>query len=183
LLHIRRLKRDGHLTKEEVLAEIQNLLHVVEDDSDSESESDDENDDKQLDTYNIVKIKQPQTLYRYVHRLNGKISLSKMKTDQSYGTYFLKNYADVSDLSDASESVVDDSDFDNDDDDDDIVTETQSSQNNLPIEQKHNLDDIREKILEHDRQQVRGIQLANAGANNLKVINNYSVTSQTCMLM
>ena len=187
MLHIRRLKRDSHLSKEEVLAKIKELVPMIVDDSDNDSESDDENnvenDDKQLDTYNIAKIKQPKTSYRYVHSLNGKISLSKMKTDQSHRSYFLKYYARISSISDAPESMIDDSDVDNNDEDDDTVTETLSSQINLPIEQKHNLDDILEKTVEHDQQQIKGIELANAGANNLKVINNYSVTSQTCMLM
>ncbi|CAF1361471.1 unnamed protein product [Rotaria sordida] len=67
--------------------------------------------------------------------------------------------------------------------DDDIISETQSNEINSSIEQEHNLDDIREKTLEYNRQQVKGIQLANAGANNLKIINSYSVTSSTCIII
>jgi predicted small metal-binding protein len=151
------------------------------DDFDSDIGSGDEMDDKQLGIHNMRKMIQPLTSYRYVHRLNGKLSSSKMKTDESYRTYFLKTYAGILDLADTSETMVDDSDID--DDDDDVVIETQSPQINSPIEQEHNLDDIREKTLEHDRQQIKGIQLANAGANNPKVINNYSVTSNACLLL
>jgi len=152
-------------------------MDMSSDDYESEIGSDQELDDKQSNIYNRRKIIQPITSYRYLHRFNGKHSLSKMKTDQSYRIHFLKNYADVSDLPETSDIVIEDSDID-DDDDDDIVNENQ-----LPIEQEHNLDDIREKTLEYDRQQIKGIQLANAGTNNLKIINNYSVTSSTCIIM
>ncbi|CAF3960792.1 unnamed protein product, partial [Rotaria sordida] len=77
---------------------------------------------------------------------------------------------------DSSNLVIDDSEVD---DDDDIISETQSNEINSSIEQEYNLDDIRAKTLEHNRQQVKGIQLANADANNLKIINSYSVTSST----
>ncbi len=155
-------------------------MDLSSDDSDGDFGNDNEMDSKQLDIHNMGKIIQPVTSYRYVHRLNGKHTLTKMKTDQSFRTYLLKNYADVSDLPDTSEIMIDDSDVD---DDDDIVIQNHSSEMNPSIEQEHNLDDIREKTLEFDRQQIKGIQLANAGANNPRVINNYSVTSHTCMLM
>jgi len=159
---------------------MEHFLDRSSSDYESEIESDHEKDGKQLDTYNIRKIIQPITSYRYVHRFNGKHLLSKMKNDESYRTYFLKNYAAIYNLPDTSEIVIDDSDID---DDDDIVIENQSPIINSSIEEKHNLDDIHEKTLEYDRQQVKGIHLANAGANNLKIINNYSVTSSTCILM
>ena len=44
------------------------------------------------------------------------------------------------------------------------------------------LNDIRQKALEYDRQQLKGIQLANAGDGNLRIVNNYAVTSTTCNL-
>ncbi|CAF4750594.1 unnamed protein product [Rotaria sp. Silwood1] len=106
-------------------------------------------DDKEIDAYQTRKVIQPITSYRYVHRLNAKFSLSKMKSDKSYRRYFLKNYAGFPDQSDASDFAIDDSDKD-DDDDDDIVIENQSSINNTSTDQQqqqqqHNLDDIHEK--------------------------------------
>ncbi|CAF3919777.1 unnamed protein product, partial [Rotaria sordida] len=88
----------------------------------------------------------------------------------------ITSYRYVRRVVDSSNLVIDDSEVD---DDDDIISETQSNEINSSIEQEYNLDDIRAKTLEHNRQQVKGIQLANADANNLKIINSYSVTSST----
>ncbi|CAF1289459.1 unnamed protein product [Rotaria sordida] len=80
----------------------------------------------------------------------------------------ITSYRYVRRVVDSSNLVIDDSEVD---DDDDIISETQSNEINSSIEQEYNLDDIRAKTLEHNRQQVKGIQLANADANNLKIIN------------
>jgi hypothetical protein len=173
LLYIRNLKRNSYSAAKHVADQLQSFMDMSSDDYESEIGSDD--DDKQSSIYNKRKIIQPITSYRYVHRFNGNHSLTKMKNDESYRIHFLKTYAAVSDLPDTSEIVIEDSDID--DDDDDIVSE-----NKLPIEEEHNLDDIREKTLQYDRQQIKGIQLANAGTN-IKIINNYSVTSSTCIIM
>ncbi|CAF1023045.1 unnamed protein product [Adineta steineri] len=45
------------------------------------------------------------------------------------------------------------------------------------------LDDIRQKTIEYDQKQIRGIQFANAGTGNLTIINNHSVTSETCNII
>jgi hypothetical protein len=53
-------------------------------------------------------------------------------------------------------------------------------------EQQHvemDLNDIRQKAVEYDRQQLKGIQFANASNGNPKVVNNYAVTSNTCTLI
>ncbi|CAF0986663.1 unnamed protein product [Adineta steineri] len=47
---------------------------------------------------------------------------------------------------------------------------------------KHDMNDIHQKVVEYDQQQLTGVQLANVGNRNLKIINNYSVTSSTCSL-
>jgi hypothetical protein len=171
----RNLKRDSHSAGQHIVDQIEKFNDMSSDDYDSDIEGDQEIDGEQFDTFKGKKMIQPITSYRYVYRLNGKLSLSKMKTDQSYQKYFLKNHAEILKLVDTSEIVIDDSD---NDDDDDIMIENQSS--NI---QQHNLDDIREKTLEYDRQQIKGIQLANAGVNNLRITNNYSVTSSTCTLL
>ncbi|CAF4737356.1 unnamed protein product, partial [Rotaria sp. Silwood1] len=41
------------------------------------------------------------------------------------------------------------------------------------------LDDIRQKSFEYEQKQLKSVQLANAGKENLKIINSYSVTSTT----
>ena len=181
VLYVRSLKRDSHSAAKHIVEQMETFMDNSSDDYDSDIGNDNEMDSKQLGIHNMGKIIQPITSFRYVHRLNGKLSLTKMKTDQSWRTHFLKNYADASDLPDTSEIVIDDSDAD--DDDDDIVIQNHSSDMNPSIKQEHNLDEIREKTLEYDRQQIKGIELANAGANNPRVINNHSVTSSTCTLM
>ena len=54
------------------------------------------------------------------------------------------------------------------------------------VTQQHmgdDMNDIRQKVIEYEQQQVTGVQLANVGNQNLKIINNYSVTSNTCSLL
>ncbi|UJR24207.1 hypothetical protein I4U23_027173 [Adineta vaga] len=48
---------------------------------------------------------------------------------------------------------------------------------------KHDLSDIRRKVIEYDQQQLKGVQLANAGSQNLKVLNSHPITSNTCTLL
>ncbi|CAF1447420.1 unnamed protein product [Adineta ricciae] len=48
---------------------------------------------------------------------------------------------------------------------------------------KHDLSDIHRKVIEYDQQLLKGIQLANAGSTNLKVLNSHSITSNTCTLL
>jgi hypothetical protein len=176
----RNLKRDSHSAGKNIVEQIEKFHDMSSDDYDSDIESDKEMNDKQLDTYKTKQTNQPITSYRCVYRLNGKLSLSKMKTDESYGEFFSKTHAEILELAEASKIVIDDSD---DDDDGDVVIENQSPVVDHSNEQQHNLDDIREKTVEYDRQQMKGIQLANAGANNLRITNNYSVTSSTCTLL
>lgn len=152
------------------------------DDYDSDADGDDEPNNKQLAAYIMKKTPKVITSYRYVHRLNPKVSLSKMKDDEDYEKYFLAQFAESSYDPKMFDIVIDDSDID-ENDDADVVIENQSSGNHNAAEQETNLDDIRQKALEHNQQQIKGIHLANAGANNIKVVNNYSVTSSTCALM
>ena len=172
----RTLKRDSYSAGKTIVEQVQNYLDMSSDDYDSDLDSDDQaqyND-------NTRKVIQPITSFRYVSRLRGKLPLAKMHNEESYRLHFLKNYAGISMIDKTSEITIDDSDVD--DDDDDIVTVNPVPVTNSGNEQTHNLDDLRAKSLEYDRQQIKGIQLANAGANNLKIINNYSVTSSTCVL-
>lgn len=160
-------------------------MDISSDDYETDMDSDDEsnNNNNQLQIYTTNKTIRPICSFRFIRRLNGKFSLEKMKTDDNYRLYFLyKCLQNNLELPDESKVMIDDFDTDNDDDDD-IIVENQTPVINSSNNQEHNLDDIREKALEHDRQQIKGIQLANAGQNNLKIVNNYSVTSNTCTLL
>jgi FtsZ-interacting cell division protein YlmF len=150
-----------------------NFLNMSSDDADSDEESENEMESKQL---NVSATQKTITSYRFVHRLHGRHSLARMKSDELHRTFFMREYGGFVSLPDVTENVIDDSD------DDDVDTGPPPTTDSH-VEQEHNLDDIREKTLEHDRQQLKGVHLANAGANNLKIVNHSSVTSSTCTLL
>ena len=139
------------------------------DDNDSDLDEDaNDKDDSGQNIYAVKRTKAPTTSYRFVHRLNCKFTASKMKIDQFARTCFCYRVRDV--------AVIDDSDVDTDDNNDVITANTSL------VAETHNLNEIREKIIEHERQQIKGVQLANANTTNPTIINDYSVTSSTCVL-
>ena len=74
-------------------------------------------------------------------------------------------------------SLADDSD-----DDDDVVVVLSP----IKHEEKdftNDLKEIHQRVVQHDQEQMKGIQFANAGTDNLKVVNSYSVTSTSCTLL
>jgi hypothetical protein len=130
------------------------------------------------------KLVQPVSLFRFVTRLNVRHSLSKMSNDKEIRSKVIAVCSNQSETLDIT-STVDDSDNENDDDDNDVQSPPDLINQN--DEQQHHVDidlnDIRQKALEYDRQQIKGIQFANAGNGNLKVVNNYPITSNTCILI
>ncbi|CAF3724767.1 unnamed protein product [Rotaria socialis] len=177
----RNLKRDSHSAGNHIVEQIETFMEMSSDDFDTDFEDDQELENKEFDVYKVKKMTTPTTSYRYIHRLNKKISLSKIENDEVHKKQFIKNYVDTAKVKGDPGIVINVSD--DDDDDDDVFIEDQPSVDNNSTEQETNLDGIRQKVLEHDQQQIKGIYLANAGANNIKIVNNYSVTSSTCMLM
>ena len=49
--------------------------------------------------------------------------------------------------------------------------------------EKHNLDYLRQKASEFEQQKLKGIQLTNAGTNDLPILSSHPVTSSTCSLI
>ena len=141
--------------------------------SSDDSYSDEEMESKEV---NICATQKTTASYRFVHRLHGRHPLARMKNDELHRTHFLREYGGAISLPPVTENLIDDFD------DDDVVPDP-SPTIDCHEEQEHNLDDIREKTLVHDREQLKGIHLANAGANNLKIVNHSSVTSSTCTLL
>ncbi|CAF4992290.1 unnamed protein product, partial [Rotaria sp. Silwood1] len=132
-----------------------------EDDSNTKSN----NDGKAI----IQKNQRPISLLRFVTRLDGRHLLSKMSSDAELQSKALTLFSEDSESFDMAQ-IIYDSDNENHNDDHDVeypgaVTTAMTEQQ--PIE--HDLDDIRQKTLEHNRQQLKGIQFANAGDGNLKV--------------
>ena len=154
-------------------------MEMSSDDFDTDFENDQELEGKEFDVYKVNKMIVPTTSYRYIHHLNKKFSLSKIENDEVHKKHFVNTFVDTSKVMGGPDIVIND----DDDDDDDIVIEDQTPLDHNSTEQETNLDDIRQKVLQHNQQQIKGIHLANAGANNIKVVNNYSVTSSTCTLM
>lgn len=138
----------------------------------------------------VHKSLQPVTRYRFVTRLNIRHSLSKMSNDSEIRSKVMALCANNCEALDIAK-VTDDSENENypdDDDDDDVqspnmIIQSEGKQQQQLQPTNIDLNDIREKATEYDRQQIKGIQLANAGNGNLRVVNNYAVTSNTCTLI
>ncbi|CAF3991279.1 unnamed protein product [Rotaria magnacalcarata] len=124
----------------------------------------------------------PISLYRCVTRFNGRHSLAKMSNDYEILKKVGSIWSGNSDSIDITQ-LVNDSDQEDHDDDNDVQT---TDQINRVEDQQQSmevaLNDIRQKRLEYDRQQIKGVQFSNVGDGNLKVVNNSSVTSSTCIL-
>jgi len=157
-----------------------------------EKESDFEDDDTELDHHHRTKksdyktttqkLAQPVCLFRVVTRLNGPHSLSKMINDKEIRAKVVAVCLNQSGTFDIAK-MVDDCDNENYDDDNDVESPGLIAQSEEEQYVDIDLNDIRQKALEYDRQQLKGIQFANAGNGNLRVVNNYAVTSNTCTLI
>ncbi|CAF0992020.1 unnamed protein product [Adineta ricciae] len=165
----RQLKRDSHSAARKLVEQMDAFEDMSSDDNASDlDENENDKDDSGPNIYAVKQTKAPTTSYRFVHRLNCKFTTSKMKIDQFARTRFCDNPQ--------GEAVTDDSDVDADDNNDVIIEKASL------VPETHNLDEIREKTIEHERQRIKGVQLANANTTNPTIINDYSVTSSTCAL-
>jgi hypothetical protein len=144
--------------------------------SDDGGSSDDDDDDPIGHQPRTQTSVTPVCLLRFVTRLNGRRPLSKMRNDASMVSQM------ISYLSNSSEresycQAIDDSDSD------EVVESPQPALTTVQQPCSDDLQDIHQTILQYDEQQIKGLQLANAGGGNLKLVNNYSVTSSTCALI
>ena len=136
-------------------------------------EEPDFSDEKDRTTQKTVP---PTTLLRFVTRLTGRHSLSKMSNDPAMASQMLTMFSSDSDNQNVAD-LIQDSESDDDVECLNLISSTIQQQS------ANDSQDIHQKILQHEQQQIKGIQLANAGSGNLKVVNNYSVTSSTCVLV
>ena len=131
----------------------------------------------------MQKVSRPITLLHFVTRLDGCQTLSNMSRSQDLHSKAIDFYINGSNSIDITQ-IIDNSDNRKVNNNDDhnveypIGISTTIEQNRV----EHDLNDIHRKALEYDQQQIKGIQFANAGDGNLKVINNHTVTSNTCTL-
>ena len=146
------------------------------DDCDSDISSDSDGDNDEI-FHKTNKIASPHTFYRFVRRLNGRYSSEKMHNEDVYREKFIAEYCDAK-MSPTWHDLIEDSD-------EEQQPEIQSPTmiETTTTEDHFNIDEIRQKTKEFDRQQIKTIQLANADSNNPKILNNVTVTSSTCVIM
>lgn len=143
---------------------------------DDEKETDVTTKKKKKDPLTVQKYASPNAMFRFVTRLNGHHSVSKMRSDQEIRSQVVSVLTADSPTLDITE-IVHDSDDENHDDDNDVQIP------DVAIRTVADLNDIRQKTLEYDQKQIKGIQFANAGDKNLKVVNDYAINSSTCTLI
>ncbi|CAF4749468.1 unnamed protein product [Rotaria sp. Silwood2] len=128
---------------------------------------------------NVQKFASPTSLFRIVTRLNGRHSLSKMRNDEEIRSQVMTISLDNSETVDMTK-MVNNSDDENYDDNNDVQVPdfviTTDEHKNIDAD----LNDIRQRTLEFNKNQIKGIQFANAGDRNLKIANNHAITSSTC---
>lgn len=183
----------------DALSENQKLVKHMEEcadvDSSSDDDSDDGNDDvktesspsnKQHGAMTAEQNPAPTTLYAFLKNSKGRFSQTKMMNGDEFRERISKLKSSETRTAEMALLLNDSTEEKENncvDDDQDVTfvnnTEVTNEQQNMD----QALDDIRQKTIEHDRQQLKGIQLANAGDGNLKVVNSYPVTSSTCNLI
>lgn len=152
---------------------IKHLDNMANDDSSEEDDKvnleadEDEMKKDQLTKNPIQKCVAPISRFRFVTRLAGEYSPSKMSDEKERRRQMLDLISDRWKDLDVSSLA---------DDDDDVVQPTVK-------DFADDVKDINEKVVQHDQEQLRGIQFANAGSENLKVVNSYSVSSKSCTLI
>ena len=130
------------------------------------------------------KSVQSTSFFRFVTRLNNRHPLSKMSNDEEIRTKVVYICYHNPDVLDIVQMVHDSKDEIHDgDDDNDVVSPIVVVQNGKQQDIDADLDDIRQKVVEYERQQLKGVQFINASDGNPKILNNYSVTSTTCTLI
>lgn len=184
---------------DEAKAKNTQLVKHIEDcatfDSSSDEESGDEMDADQAEhllatkIYGIDNPKQspaPKTHYRHITHLNTRNFRTKMINIEQYREQVSKLQSietRTTEIASIAKDSADEHEHKCTDDDEDVKFVINPLPTDTQVNMDQALDDIRQKAVEHDRQQLKGIHLANAGDGNLKVVNSYTVTSSTCILI
>ncbi|CAF1355188.1 unnamed protein product [Rotaria magnacalcarata] len=155
-----------------------------EDESNFESDEEEAASSKtkrRKDSRTVRTIASPISIFRLVTRLNGRHSLSKMRNDEIIRSQINTVFMESSEASKIASMAQDSDDDDHDDDDVQVPNVTIRADRDKNIETA--LNDIRQKNSVYDEQQIKGVQFANAGDQNPKVVNNYAMNSSTCNLI
>ena len=145
---------------------------------DEESDFEDEKKGKPEFKTKIHTVTPPTGLIRLVTGLSNRNTLEKFHKDpKEFGTR-MKSLFNAGENTDVKQYI--------DDSDSEEIEESHppiSVQKTKSSPSSDDLQEIHQKVLQHDEEQIKGIQLANAGSGNPKVLNNYSVTSKSCSLI
>ena len=147
--------------------------------SSSEEESDDEKEEiSHSHNPSSVEITVPPIgQVRFVTRFASRNSPSTMSKDPEKFDAMRKIFSQNAEQTFITE-LINDSDLEENDASIPIIPETMTQPTVTD-----DLQEIHQKVLQHEEEQIKGVQLANAGRGNLKVVNNYSVTSKTCTIL
>ncbi|CAF4122500.1 unnamed protein product [Rotaria magnacalcarata] len=104
-----------------------------------------------------------------------------MRNDEIIRSQINTVFMESSEASKIASMAQDSDDDDHDDDDVQVPNVTIRADRDKNIETA--LNDIRQKNSVYDEQQIKGVQFANAGDQNPKVVNNYAMNSSTCNLI
>ncbi|CAF1234877.1 unnamed protein product [Adineta steineri] len=174
-IHALPSRTSEHTTESATTNLIKNLnKRLNPDSSDDYSDSFDDDDDDDNNTSSLT-------------RFPSRYSPSKMNSTDEFISKILSILWNASDDIDVTQ-LIDDSDDENSTNDDRQMTDTisiEKSEHEADCSRpttEDDLNDIRQKVVEYDRQQLKGVQFANAGHTNLKVVNSYPITSHTCSL-
>lgn len=163
------------------------LINHMEKCAEMSSSDEDDSDGDKDDKTKTQKLMQPTSFFRFVTQLNNRHSLSKMSTDEEIRAKVLNVCSSDEDIHDIVKMVNDSNDDIHDDhggdDDKDVVSPNVTIQHEKKQGNDADINDIRQKMVEYERQQLKGVQFINAGDGNPKVVNNYAVTSTTCTLI
>ncbi|CAF3166483.1 unnamed protein product [Rotaria sp. Silwood2] len=181
---VQRLSKSATTRLVDHMEKCNNMSSSDEEKSDLEDEDrkiDHQSKNKKNDQTNIQNFASPTSLFRIVTRLNGRYSLSKMRRDEEIRSQVMTISLDSSETLDLP-TMTDDSDDENYDDDNDVQVPDSVIKTDEQKSIDDNLSGIRQKTLEFDQNQIKGIQFANAGDRNLKIVNNHTINSTTCSI-
>ncbi|CAF3279289.1 unnamed protein product [Rotaria sp. Silwood2] len=181
---VQRLSKSATTRLVDHMEKCNNMSSSDEEKSDLEDEDrkiDHQSKNKKNDQTNIQNFASPTSLFRIVTRLNGRYSLSKMRRDEEIRSQVMTISLDSSETLDLP-TMTDDSDDENYDDDNDVQVPDSVIKTDEQKSIDDNLSGIRQKTLEFDQNQIKGIQFANAGDRNLKIVNNHAINSTTCSI-
>ncbi|CAF3243596.1 unnamed protein product [Rotaria sp. Silwood2] len=165
-----------------LIQHIEKCADMTLNDDDATTDSNDSNQTDDDDDARNARNTRRYSVFCYVKNLHERYYPEIMDDVTNRDTEFMAKSSN-------NQEFTDKKPFDHDSNIEDRHNDSNIECTDLPlttVEQQQtdsDLDDIRQKMLEYEQEQLKGVQLANAGKENLKIINSYSVTATTCNLL